>query len=112
MPNLHPDDASAFIVDYIRRPRNDGYSSYGYEIYLPNIIVAYIQEAEKSTEHVSHLHGGQRARDLSPAFYEAAWTLCRRGLLRPGVRRLGEQATEDGSGGQRLLAHVDRTTMA
>lgn len=37
--------------------------------------------------------------ELSPHFYSAAWELCRRGILRPGVAVHGAQATPDGSAG-------------
>jgi hypothetical protein len=97
---MHIDDATAFIIDYLRRPRDThGYASYGYEFYLPNMIVAYLLEVERSAELITNLYNGQRARDLSPIFYEAAWNLCRRGVLRPGIRRLGEQATSEGASG-------------
>lgn len=36
---------------------------------------------------------------ISPAFYAAAWELCRRGILRPGIRTIRGQVTDDGSGG-------------
>ena len=80
-------------------PRRDGYSTYGYEIYLPNLIEAYIREIEHSTEHPSHIYNGRRAIELSPTFFEAAWDLCRRGVFRPGIQRLGEQATVEGASG-------------
>ncbi len=35
------------------------------------------------------------AIDVSPLFYEAAWELCRRGILRPGLMTRGMQALED-----------------
>jgi hypothetical protein len=74
---MHVDDATAFIIDYLRKPRDThGYGSYGYEFYLPNVIVAYILEVEHSSEHLSFLYNGQRARELSPVFYEA-WDLSR-----------------------------------
>lgn len=96
--NVHIDDASAFIVECIRTPRgSDGYSSYGYEVYLPNVISAYLRDIERDTTHHSQLRNSARAREISPVFYEAAWELCRRGVLRPGVQRLGGQS--DGGGG-------------
>jgi hypothetical protein len=93
------EDALNAIVDCIRNPRPDGYSKYGYEFYMPGAILTFIQEVEGSTEHPSHIYGGQRMRQLSPVFYDAAWSLCRRGILRPSIRRHGDQATDDGSGG-------------
>lgn len=38
-------------------------------------------------------------RPISGTFYAGAWELCRRGILRPGVREVGLQATDDGRGG-------------
>ncbi|HEY8947342.1 MAG TPA: hypothetical protein VIM56_00505 [Rhizomicrobium sp.] len=93
------DDATNFIVDFIRNPRNDGYGSYGYEIYLPSVITAYIIEVEHSTEHRSSIYNGPHAANLSPTFFEAAWDLCRRGILRPGILRLGGQGTAEGASG-------------
>jgi hypothetical protein len=97
---MHVDDAVAFIIEFLRAPRrDDGYPTYGYEIYLPKVIVAYLIEIERSAEQISTLYNGRGAGELSPAFYEAAWELCRRGVLRPGIRTLGAQATPDGASG-------------
>lgn len=97
---MHIDDAIAFIIDYICKPRDAReYSSYGYGFYLPNVIVAYIMEIEHSREPLTFLYNSPRARELSPICYEAAWDLCRRGVLRPGIKSLGEQATPDGASG-------------
>ena len=94
---MHVEDAATFIVDCIAKPRPSGYSSYGYEVYLPNVIADYLREIEQPQGHESMWRNGPRAVELSPLFYEAAWNLCRRGILRPGVRRLGGQS--DGGGG-------------
>jgi len=108
-PEVHIDDASAFIVDWIRKPRSaDGYSSYGYEVYLPNIISTYLTEIERDTTHHSQLRNSLRAREVSPAFYEAAWELCRRGVLRPGVQRLGGQS-DGGTGDGYCVTAVGRS---
>ena len=94
------EDAAAFIVDYLATPRNNGgYPRYGYELYLPDIIVAYIVEIEKNADDIQSIYNGRRAQELSPHFYEAAWNLCRRGVLRPGIIELGAQATPDGASG-------------
>jgi hypothetical protein len=90
---LQIDDALAFLVDYLKKPRpSTGYSSFGYDVYLPNVVLANVVEIERSTEHPQTIYNGTRWRQLSPIFYEAAWELSRRGLLRPGVRRFGDQA--------------------
>jgi hypothetical protein len=93
------DDAANFLVDFILRPRAaDGYPSFGYEIYLPNVIAAFLKEVEKSTEHESRLRDCTRARELSPYFYDAAWELCRRGVLRPSTKNSAGQAGVEGNG--------------
>jgi hypothetical protein len=95
---MHIDDAAAFLVDFLRMPRPDhGFSTYGYEIYLPRVVVvAYLQEIERTPEHLLN-YNSSRGADLSPFFLEAAWDLCRRGILRPGIRKFGAQA-DGGSG--------------
>jgi hypothetical protein len=40
-----------------------------------------------------------RLREMMPACYAAAWDLCRRGILRPGIREYGAQSTDDGASG-------------
>jgi hypothetical protein len=90
---LHIEDATAFLVDYICGPRpSNGYPTYGYEIYLPNVVASYVVEVERSADHLSTIYGGRRMRELSPVFYEAAWDLSRRGILRPGVKEIGAQS--------------------
>lgn len=97
MPTV--DDATAFLIDYIRRPRPaNGYPTFGYDIYLPNVVTSYIVEVGHSTEHLSMIYNGLRARELSPLFYESAWDLSRRGILRPSVRQFGQQVEGSGDG--------------
>lgn len=93
------DDALAFLISFMLSPRpSDGYPSFGYEIYIPNVIASYLLEVEKPQIHHSQLRNSSRAREISPLFYEAAWSLCRRGVLRPGVKALGAQAAGEGDG--------------
>jgi hypothetical protein len=84
---------------FVRTPRpSHGYPAYGYEIYLPNVIAAYLKEAERTTEHESTLGTSTRACEFSPFFHEAAWHLCRRGILRPGVNVVGARSSGEGDG--------------
>jgi hypothetical protein len=92
---LDQEDAFHFIVLYLREGRKNDYSSYGYEFYLPNAMRNYLEKVKG----VSHHDTGRDLPRISPPFYAAAWELCRRGILRPGIRRFGEQVTDDGSGG-------------
>jgi hypothetical protein len=93
------DDAIAFIVDFLRNPRpSSGYSTAGYDLTLQIIVIFYLREVEKYPEYIQQPQDCPGGREISVVFFEAAWELCRRGILRPGVRSLGEQGTTDGSG--------------
>ncbi len=82
---MHIEDAAAFIVDCRRNPRpHDGYSNYGYEVWLPKLIVAYLKEIVRSSERIDPR--GPPSQKYAPVFYDAAWNLCRQGVLRPGVK--------------------------
>jgi hypothetical protein len=94
---LHIDDAIRFMLDFAHNRRRDGYSNYGYEIYIPNVIRAYCKEVDKDTSH--HPGEGVRGKELSTVFFDAGWELCRRGILRPGVIHKEAQSTTDGASG-------------
>jgi hypothetical protein len=95
---MHVEDAVAFIVNCIAKPRQGAaYSSYGYEIYVPNIIAAYLTEVEPTSAHWPTARDSPRARELMPIFSEAAWDLCRRAILRPGVLTISGQG-DSGTG--------------
>ena len=95
---LNVDDAMRFLLEWALYPQAGEYSSYGYEIYLPIVIHVYRKTVLEVGEP-GFLGQGREAEELSPVFYDAAWEMCRRGILRPGVRSLGKQATADGSSG-------------
>ena len=85
---MHIEDATAFIVDFIAGPRAAAaYSDYGYDVYVPNVVAAYLADVEKIPQHLVRDH--PRGRELTPFFFDAAWELCRRGVLRPGVPNSG-----------------------
>lgn len=92
------DDAISFLLDFARSPRSDGYTSYGYEVYLPNVVHFFRREVLQSRDH-GFLADDQQGVALSPVFLDAAWELCRRGILRPGLRRIGGQSSADGASG-------------
>lgn len=96
---MHVDDAVQFIIDFLQPPRNfTGYSTIGYDITLQIIVRAYMTEIEHFPEHPQYVQDQRRGRELTTIFSDAAWELCRRGILRPSVRRAGGQGTADGSG--------------
>jgi hypothetical protein len=93
---MHIEDAERLIIRWIREKPSSEYSNYGYDVYLSNVIRWHLRES------------GERGRDaieqsittLWPTFVAAAWELCRRGVIRPGVRQLHTQSTEHGSAGE------------
>lgn len=90
------EDAFHFIVRVLRENFiPDMGSSYGYDLYLPNIVMHYLISVAKR----SHAEAQRDYRATSPAFLTAAWELSRRGVLRPGVKAIGQQATDEGSAG-------------
>jgi len=89
------DDAILVIIDLLRQ--RVAVASHGYEVSLYEVIMTHLQ-AENPGKQRHDL--GREYIDLSPIFYAAAWELCRRGILRPGVKRAGEQVTPQGSGGE------------
>lgn len=93
-------DAQLLLIQWMRSGPGTEYSSYGYDVYVPNVLRSYVRQQNPQ------VHGSdferllyRDAERISPVFYAAAWELCRRGILRPGVNRWGAQATDDGSGG-------------
>jgi hypothetical protein len=78
-----------------------GYGSYGYDLYLPNLMREYATSEETNAGPPADPRGGveRRIKVLSPHFFAAAWELCRRGIIRPGIQTLDAQSTETGSAG-------------
>lgn len=91
---MNQEDATNLLVEWMRNPNHGDYASYGYEVYLPNLIRTYLQ-----SQGIQHHEQEQQLREMIPHFYAAAWDLCRRGILRPGVHSYGAQATDDGNAG-------------
>lgn len=86
------EDATKLLIEFLRNPDHGSFSKYGYDIYLPSLLRTYFRKQGIQNED-------QQLRELSPVFYEAGWELCRRGILRPGIKCHGEQATADGGAG-------------
>ena len=88
-----------FIIDFVRNPRRqDGYSSFGYDLKLEIVILFYLQEAGDWPPQIQYVEDHPRGRELSLVFFEAAWELCRRGILRPSVQSIGGQGSANGTG--------------
>lgn len=91
------DDALLYILGVLRAGgAKTRYSDYGYDVYIPNIIRQYVASLGLDP---SREDGYRLQHDISPLFLDAAWEVARRGIIRPGVRILGEQSTDEGSSG-------------
>ena len=93
--SLTVDDATLILTDLLRQGERIG--SHGYEVSLYSAAKVHLYRENPSLEP------GEFTRtyvSISPVFYAAAWELCRRGILRPGVKAFNEQVTERGSGGE------------
>jgi hypothetical protein len=102
------DDAIAILLDLLRNNRAGGY---GYDLYARTGADFAARQRYPNEHYIEN-----PIRQLSPIFYEAAWELCRRGIVRPGVRRAGEQAVEEGGysltvAGRAALENLDATTI-
>lgn len=87
------EDAFNHIIKCLRSPNpQKKHGHYGYELYLPHVVGDFIGAAFWDDERT-------KVKELSPYFYSAAWELCRRGILRPGIQQFGGQATNDGNAG-------------
>ncbi len=91
------EEANAYLLKSLRESP-DAYSGYGYGVYLPNIMRKCISEkiscrSDELNQIDPHMTG------ISSHFYNSAWELCRRGILRPGIMVHGGQNTSDGDSG-------------
>lgn len=91
---MSTEQAEKFLIKWLRDPgvRKSQYASYGYDVYLPNVMRDYLAQQGHDPQHVDF-------RPVSSDFYAAGWELCRRGILRPGIKTYGVQDTPDGSAG-------------
>ena len=100
MPQLHlpkytEEEAVARILAYLRRGKPDpvGCSSYGNDLYIPNVTMDCLEEVKaewtkqnlSSSEFIGPISFEMDTRTHSEPFYDAAWNLCTKGILRPGV---------------------------
>jgi hypothetical protein len=84
------------IVDRLRQgPQR--YGNDGYEVDLLTLLTAFL--SEQHGKRIPNPGANPRLRELSEIFYAAAWELCRRGILRPGVKAFGGRVTDQGAGG-------------
>jgi hypothetical protein len=90
------EDAMSLLIRWLRSPDHGNYGSFGYDVYLPAIVRTYLHK-EKRIQ--SQYDQEPLVTEMMPMLYAAAWDLCRRGVIRPGINRFGAQATDDGNAG-------------
>jgi hypothetical protein len=88
-------DAIKLLIEWLRKPEHGNYTRYGYDVYLPGLVINALMTQRKLAHHEAE----RQMHDMVSDFYAPAWDLCRRGILRPGIRAYGQQATPDGSSG-------------
>jgi hypothetical protein len=87
-------DASNLLVRWLRELDHGSYTTYGYDIYLPAFVRGYLL-----SQGFHQYNQEDKLQEMMPMLYAAAWELCRRGILRPGVHSHNAQATADGASG-------------
>ena len=88
-------------------------SGYGYDLYPTSVVREVVHDQFKNDPNP--LNAARFVRQWSPVFFEAAWELCGRGLVRPGVRATDEPAVPDGGysltgAGLKLLPNLEIPT--
>jgi hypothetical protein len=87
-------DATNLLIEWLRNPDHGNHATYGYEIYLPALV-----RRDLAKNNINYQDHEKHMRQMMPMLYAAAWDLCRRGILRPGIKTYGEQGTPDGASG-------------
>jgi hypothetical protein len=89
MPLLHVDDAIDHLVQFLAReiidtPRRvftpTSETKYGCDLWIPNIVRAFWRSRDSAYDTLNR----DQLRQYYQPFYDAAWELCRIGVLRPG----------------------------
>ncbi|MCK4543188.1 MAG: hypothetical protein KAU17_13220 [Spirochaetales bacterium] len=91
---MKQEDALKTLIGLLRDPDHGNFGSYGYDIYLPYLLLNQLRN-----RGVSDPDSNTTLREWMPHFYAAAWELCRRGVLRPGVNAYQAQSTAGGNAG-------------
>ncbi|WP_423963503.1 hypothetical protein [Candidatus Binatus sp.] len=103
IPAPNPDDAFAFLVERLREAPERFQNQAGtamYDIWMPHVIQNYLQ-AKGLKLSSGDFKFDPQLEGVSRAFYDAAWWLCRMGVLRPTVTwtaftGIGQPAAGDG----------------
>ena len=94
---MREEDAIKIIVSWLRDGQPGDLRHFGYDLHLDNFIRIHIRRQPRESREEPFAEDRQ-LRELYPVFANAAWELCRRGILRPGVKEWGGQSTGEGEG--------------
>jgi hypothetical protein len=101
-PSLDVDDAISFILLYLRDPQirapQSSMGNPGYDVFLVHVVRAFVVH-DGSASNGLEVTVKRRQAEFS-VFFDAAWELCRRGVLRPSVRDASYQGGPHGYSGQ------------
>jgi hypothetical protein len=103
------DQAIAILLEELRAART---RRYGYDLYARHGAEVAAQRLHPNDHNLRE----RTTIDLSSLFLEAAWELCRRGIVRPGIRRTGDQAVDEGgysltAAGRAALENLDAASI-
>ena len=95
LPKYTEEDALARILTHLRQNRRDQSCrpDLGNDLYIPDVMGDCLEEAKeewmkqnsRNSQQVGPISFQMNTRVNSEPFYDAAWNLCTRGVLRPGV---------------------------
>jgi len=92
---LAVEDASDFLIDLIRdHPQN--VAAYGYDVWIQKAAEIFAQQQVRVGTPHFEIQGSVQL--LSGPFMDAAWQLCRLGVLRPGTKQSNLQSSGEGEG--------------
>jgi hypothetical protein len=80
---LDGDGALAYILRRLREEGPAGHGQHGYHFTVVDLAARYVRE-ELGRRHPDPIEN-EDTYAVSPALYDAAWELARRGVLRPSV---------------------------
>lgn len=91
---MNSEEAYHLMIQFITEKDHGNYASYGYDLYLPNLMRTYYNKNEIDESQIEI-----KIKEDSYQMLTAAWEFCRRGIIRPGITQFGLQSTSDGSAG-------------
>lgn len=84
LPNPSAETALNFILQTLRKEGPAGHGLFGYHMTVIDMTVRWRRATEGDIP--GNAVESRRTYEVSPPFYDAAWELARRGILRPSVR--------------------------